>query len=262
MTDLHPFSGPIPPTVALQPPPLPLVLVQVRFPYIASIPEEHTFAPFQEALRSAYPITRREPSVSLGLSGDDDAGRSAYWKIQDPTGEWVVTLASTFVALETTAYPGSTAFFGRLRDVLEATATHVTPYGVERLGVRYVNRLDDEQDLARLAEYVRPEVLGIAQDQDVSGDVNLLMTHAVGQDGDAVVSARWGLLPEGASTDATLRAVASRSWVLDIDVSAEDVGTFEPARLADRAYEFSRLQYRFFRWATTEALLRRFGGRL
>lgn len=250
-----PASGPIPATVPLRPPPLELVLVQVRFAPVLSVVQDEFFGAFQQELLEDYPLTTKEQEVVI--NADMAARATDLWRMQDNEGNWRVTLTAGFVAFETRDYPGKDPFFERLRRVLEAVERHVRPPRVERIGVRYVCRLEDAPDLARLDELVRPEVVGVA----LSGDdqPTLALTQCSYDLGDATLGARFGLLPAGLLVEPTLRPAEGPSWILDVDVFDERKRPFEAESLAAEALDYSRRQYRFFRWAIQPEFLRRFG---
>ena len=177
--------------------------------------------------------------------------------MRDEDQRWRLTLATSFVALETTAYPGKDGFFARLGRVLEATAAHIRPRLVDRVGVRYICRLDKEEDLARLSELVRPEVLGVAGITDAEPEL-LLTQSQYASDGATLVS-RWGIIPPKLVIDPALVPLEGRSWLLDVDVFGEAPQPFDAEGLTAQALGYSRLQYRFFRWAIEPAFLLRFG---
>ena len=81
-------------------------------------------------------------------------------RFADIDGAWRVSLTPEFVALETLAYTSRGDFIGRMRTVLEAVDKHVEPAVVQRLGLRYIDRVTGEA-LGEIAALVRPEMLGI-----------------------------------------------------------------------------------------------------
>ena len=258
-TTPSPFSGEIPATIALDPPPLVLVLVQVRFASVASVARDEFFAPFQQELMGDYPLVGREQELILGPGPQPVPQAAALWRLTDEDERWRVTLATSFVALEARSYPGHGEFFRRLEQVLRAVQLRVRPPRVERLGVRYACRLEDVADLAALPRLVRQEVLGAAALDDAGIHPEVSITQSSFSLGQARLTARWGLLPANAVTDPTLPATGRRSWVLDIDVFDEERRPFDAQGLMSAAFDYSRLQYRFFRWSVEPAFLLRFG---
>jgi uncharacterized protein (TIGR04255 family) len=251
-----PASGPIPATIPLNPPPLATVLVQVRFAHVAAVVSEEFFASFQQDLLAEYPLSVKEQEVVLALGPDATPRSNDLWRMHDENEQWRLTLATSFVALETSAYPGKEEFFARLQVVLDAVQHRIRPPRVERLGVRYVCRIEDESDLARLDQLIRPEVLGVASLEERP---ELAITQSQFALDGATLMARWGLLPPKLVIDPTLHPLDRRSWLLDVDVFSETKREFDADVLTEDALGYSRLQYRFFRWAVEPSSLLRFG---
>jgi len=67
------------------------------------------------------------------------------WRMRSETGDWVASVMPDHVALETNAYRRwSGGFRERLIALLSAFPGHARPRIEERLGLRYVNRLSEE----------------------------------------------------------------------------------------------------------------------
>jgi uncharacterized protein (TIGR04255 family) len=262
-TAAHPFSGSPVETIPLDAPPLASVLVQVRFSPVLEVSEEHLAGRVQKALREEYPFLNAETEVAITLSAGVDGPPTAMptrlWRFVSDDQVWRVTLASGFVTLETQAYAGHEDFFARLLRVLTTVEELVSPPAAERIGVRYTQRLTEPDDLARLAEFVRPEVLGASAVRDGDDSFSLCLTQSQTQCDDVTLSARWGLLAPNAGIDAVIPPLEHPNWLMDIDVYDERRESFDPAVLADRALAHSRRQYQFFRWAVEPAFLLRYG---
>lgn len=265
-TPSDPLAGPPPAEVPLAAPPLVRVVAQVRFPVIASIEHKAFIASFQEAIRKEYPILRPEQStgVALGTRGVIHQRTLTAWRFHDTGGDWRVTLGTEFLALETGRYRSRDDFLSRLRRVLDAFVTHLDPRVVDRIGVRYIDRIEGE-DLVDLPTLVRPEVSGI-----LTTPMAAHASHAVAEnsfvlpDGSGQVIARWGLLPADGTVDpGALEPIARPSWFLDVDVfqSWQDTNhPFEVEALVTQARGFTERIYSVFRWVVTDAFLRRYGG--
>jgi uncharacterized protein (TIGR04255 family) len=257
----RPFVGPPVETIPLNPPPLERVLAQVRFSPVLAVAEEALAGQVQQRLHEEYPFVRGdvEIAIAFGAEGARAPAPSRVWRYHDADESWRVSLASNFVALETTRYAGHEDFFGRFERVLGVIGEVVAPPQVERTGIRYVQRLTEPEDLGRLAEYVRLEIAGISTLQDEEGRVTLALTQAHAAFRDAQLTARWGFLPPGTAVDPAVGPVEAQSWLMDIDVFDERHEEFDAGALAQRALDHSRRQYRFFRWAVQPAFLLRFG---
>ncbi len=259
----NPFSGTPVATVSLDVPPLASVLVQIRFSPVLEVSEEQLAARMQKALRDEYPFVHADTELAItfsaGAEGPPAALPTRLWRFTNEDSAWRVSLASSFVSLETTAYPGHEDFFGRLQRALTAVEQIVAPPAAERIGVRYTQRLIDPQDLERLSEFVRPEVLGAAAVSDEGTGFSFCLTQAQAQFDDVTLSARWGLLAPNTGIDAVIPPLQQANWLMDIDVYDERREPFAAAVLTDRALAHSRRQYQFFRWAVEPAFLLRFG---
>jgi uncharacterized protein (TIGR04255 family) len=259
----HPFAGPPVDTIPLNPPPLARVLAQARFSPVLAISDETFAGHVQQRLLDEYPIARSDVEIGVMFAPGAEAltpHQTRLWRFHDTAEVWRVTLATNFVALETTDYGGHEDFFGRLERVLAVVGELVRPPQVERTGVRYIQRLTEADDLARIAEYVRPEIVGTCALHDQGAEITLCLTQTQAVMDDTHLTARWGILPPAAGIDPAIEPVDAPTWVMDIDVFDERRELFDATALALRALEHSRRQYRFFRWAVEPAFLLRFGG--
>ena len=261
-----PFGDPVE-EVPLTDPPLITAIAQVQFPPVASLAREDFIGPFQERIRGQYPfLEREEQTVGIELTSEGiraQTGSTPVWRFRDRQREpvWNVSLAPSFVALDTVVYPSHAAFLHRLGDVLGALRDTVEPSACTRIGLRYVDRLEAGPDLSEL---VRPEMLGVVG-ADCGADAGLVhgLSDALFGSGDAMLHGRWGLLPPNAVLDSLYgTAVEGPSWVLDLDMYAEDVrSAFDVDGLVSMAERFAQSIYRFFLWTVRPELLRRCGGK-
>jgi uncharacterized protein (TIGR04255 family) len=170
-------------------------------------------------------------------------------------------LGRRFVSLYSTNYVSFDEFGERLLKVLESVHAHVRAPLVERVGVRYVNRLDDPRLILNLADYVRPEVLGYFSLAPASPDVSLISSanqvrYAVG---DVNLQVRSGVMPPNEIVDPAIPPVAAASWVLDLDASSEQMTPFEVSSILQKAGKLSDAAYDYFKLVTTEGFSREFG---
>jgi uncharacterized protein (TIGR04255 family) len=259
-----PLVGPPPAEVPLKEAPLVRVIAQVRFPLILAIEQRDFVAPFQEALRAAYPVLREEPGQELHFG---EAGLAVQvkpqlvWRFSDLEGHWRVSLSPEFLALETIHYTSRADFFERFRFVVQALIQHVRPSQVDRLGVRYIDRIVGAA-VEEISQLVRAEVRGILGTAAAEHVVHSISQSVFAVDG-ARVTARWGQLPANATVDVSaIEPVAEKSWILDLDMARETPMAFEADRIAAEAKGFAERIYKIFRWAVSEEFLRRYGGGL
>jgi len=250
---VDPLVAPLPAEVPLKDAPLVRVIAQLRFPEILSVEQRDFVAPFQEAIRSKYPVLRQEQTqgILLGPGGVAPA---------DTDGHWRVSLTPDFVALETTSYVSRSDFFGRLKAVAQALDEHLEPAQLDRLGVRYIDRItgDAVDDIAKL---VRPEVRGITGTIAATHAAHALC-ESLFEVGDARVLARWGFLPPGATVDpAAIEPANEKSWLLDLDMFSATPTPFVVDQVVEQAQRYAERIYTIFRWAVTDEFLVRYGGK-
>src|SRR5690606_16960723 len=156
--------------------------------------------------------------VNVGGRGQIEVRSSAVWRFHDREHRWRVTLAADFLALESSAYTSRSDFFGRFENLMVALADHVQPGALDRLGVRYTDRLTGEA-FDDLPVFIHPALLG-ALGTAVGRHAKLAVSDSVFSlpDEGGQMRARWGILPENTTIDPnTIEAVNKPSWVLDLD---------------------------------------------
>lgn len=262
-TDDDPLTAPPAKEVSLPNAPLVRVLAQVRFLPILSAERRDFVAPFQEAIRKTYPVLQQELTQGLLLSpqGATPEQRQTVWRFCQADGSWRVSLSPDFVALETTSYTSRSDFMERLRVVLAAVEEHVQPQVVQRIGLRYIDRVRDDA-LEKIRDLVRPELLGI-QTAALSVHAQHSLTETLFRvpESDDQIVARWGRLPPGVTmTPPAVDAIDTASWILDLDMSSLAQRSFASDELTEKLRHYAERIYTFFRWAVTEDFLRRYGG--
>lgn len=262
--DAAPLVGSPPSEVPLPNAPLVRVIAQIRFSPILAIQEPEFMTSFQEAIRSDYPVLRQEHVQGLALSADGfAAGRKhSTWRFCDMEGAWRVSLAPDFAALETTSYASRSDFLQRLEVVLDSLEEHIEPALVQRLGLRYVDRVKGEA-MADIGKLVRPEMLGLMA-TPLSGH----MQHAISETildvpaSQDRVRIRWGRIPPQGTVDPTaIEPIDELSWILDLDMYSTEERPFSTESVLVSAHRYAERLYAVFRWAVTDEFLRRYGGR-
>jgi len=260
----NPLAAPLPGEVPLPGAPLVRVIGQVLFPPVLSLESRQFVAPFQEAIRSTYPVLRPEQtqSIVLGPQGVTPGPKQSAWRFSDVEGVWRVSVTPDFVAIETTSYTSRGDFLERFRFVLDAVAEHFEPAIVQRLGIRYIDRVTGDA-LLDIHELVRPEVLGImALPFAENASHSLTETLFTLPESREQVFARWGKIPAGATADPNaIEPISEPSWVLDIDMFSHESYAFVPEEIVNNAQRFAERLYTVFRWAVTNDFLRRYGGK-
>jgi uncharacterized protein (TIGR04255 family) len=230
---------------------------------VAAIEQRDFIAPFQEAIRGAYPVLRLEHAQSIVIAPINVAPMKSQpaWRFMEVDQRWRVSLTPEFLALETTAYTSRADFLARLRQALDALAKHVKPSLADRLGVRYIDRITGNA-IANITSLVRQEVRGIAGTPLESNALHSL-TESVLEVGDARLLARWGKLPPNGTVDpGAIEPINEDSWILDLDMFTADPRPFDVDRIVSEAQKFAERLYAMFRWAVTDEFLRLYGGKV
>jgi uncharacterized protein (TIGR04255 family) len=261
----NPLVGASPREIPLRKAPLVRVIAQVRFPIIVSIDKREFIAPFQETLRETYPALRPERirGFVVGPQEVTSGPSQVVWRFNDIGETWRVSLASDFLALETIAYSSRSDFLRRLQAALTALDEHIGPKIVDRLGLRYIDRVI-EQDIDDLTKLVRPEVIGVlATPMAAHAQQALSESLFAVPETKAQLRSRWGRVPPNATVDpAAIEPVGNPSWILDLDMFSVNPEPYNTEELVAEARTYAERIYTLFRWAVTDEFLRRYGGDL
>ncbi|MBN2497436.1 MAG: TIGR04255 family protein [Deltaproteobacteria bacterium] len=138
------------PQVTFEEPPLQEVVCQLRFHQILKIVTMMP-ADFQDLIRKEFPVHVQEHGVQVAVAGGQPimaATNEPTWQFRSADDKWLVSLASSFIALKTTAYSDFDGFLNQLLPVVQAFETTYQPPFYVRVGLRYVNRwvLPREED--------------------------------------------------------------------------------------------------------------------
>lgn len=261
MTEHDPFQGPPPAEVPLKGAPLIRVVAAIHFPSVLSVEQPGFLAPFQEVLRARYPVLREErlAGILIGPQGFGSSGEKRVWRFADLEGQWRVSVAAEYVAIETTAYVSRKDFVDRFAELVVATDEHIGLSSIDRFGLRYIDRVTN-MELKKLHKLVRPEFLGIAA-VPFSASIAHAVSETIFKLGSSNLMVRWVRLPRNATFDPTaVEPISEESWVLDLDMSATPGKPVAPQELGELANSFAERIYSFFRWAVTDEFLRSYGG--
>jgi uncharacterized protein (TIGR04255 family) len=229
---------------------------------IASIATPGFIAPFQEWLRSEYPIMRQEQQMAVvfGLQGPAPQANGFVWRLQQAEPGWSIVLGSDSLAIETANYTSRADFMARWKDALTALESVANPTVYERLGVRYVNRLTGVNATEDLQALVRDEIIGaLAIELPERSAIESSATQIHFRLGDLQLQVRWGRVPEGALMVPGITPIPEVSFQLDIDVYSEGMRPFSAEGIASSSISAADHAYRFFRWAVSDEFLSRFG---
>lgn len=261
------FSEEGPGDVPLSNAPLDRTLAQIRFPIFSAFKadDDRVAGQFAVTLSDDYPLFHEGHEVNITITADgitQSPGTARLWKLGDATGTWQVSFGHGFLSVETSSYGTREDFIERLTNAWSAFINIAKPPFIERIGVRYVNRLSDPSHLEELPRLVRSEVLGVVGGDAGNGELVRSLSESLYQLPDNVaLLARWGFLPPGGSIDPTLPSASVPSWILDLDAfQTWTPGTLVRPDVNDVSSSLALRAYQFFRWAVTPQFLRLFGG--
>lgn len=263
-----PLFGEIPDRVLLGNAPLVRVLGQVKFPRIAKITDESYIADFQEAIRNEYPHFQSETvqGVDIVINGNEVKPRqvtTVIWRFFDARRVLRVSLGPDAISLETASYVSRDDFLSRFEFILGKLVETIRPSLVERVGFRYVDRLQDPADLEAISELVHPELLNVLHSGLVQ-HIDISMTEIAGATKEGKIIARYGLAPPKFSHDVEMAPpVDVKSWFLDVDSYSTNCEgqSFDTQMLCTELDKVAARAYAFFRWSVTEKFLERFGAK-
>lgn len=241
--------------------PLAKVLMQVQYSRTPELVTDRAEALIAEVL-GRYPVRRRQ--ITAGVSNLIVNGQQIQMPgnvtpgvalaFSNTANTWQVTVTEAAVAMETTDYSTRDDFCDRAAEIFAAIASVALPPVVDRVGIRYIDRLTGEA-LLKVPEYVLPELSGLVGCVDLPLVVNHSITESQIEIGAGErMLVRTGLLPPGGAFDPALPVLPEPSWLLDTDVFTTQAGfAFAPDELALRLRRYAETVYAFFRFATTEA---------
>jgi len=258
-----PLTGKPPAEMPLERAPLVRVIAQVRFPVVVGIEAPKQVAPFQDALKAMYPVLRPEQvrRIVLDRRGQTEGPTSQIWRFVDLSEGWRASLGADFLALETSAYSSRRDFLDRFDFLLRALEQHFNPVTVDRLGVRYIDRVSGEH-MTKLAAFLRPEICGVLSTSLREKTTLALNEALLSPQENASLRARWGLLPPNTTPDpSAIEPLGEPNWILDLDMFSQHNVKFDADVLGGATAAYAERIYAFFRWAVTDEFLATFGGK-
>ncbi len=229
--------------------PLDLVVCQVQYDHNLAVADAKVARAFHEALGGRdgqYPLVEQiemqnvKLALGPGIAAPTSSG-TAGWRFADREGGWFITLMPDHVALETTAY---TTWEGEFRDRLEKTlgaaAEEIEPSLENRLGLRYIDRIEDEsvetpKDWARCIE---PALLGVPLHEGLgSGLLSAQQVAVLELAEDVRCGLRHGFAMEKAEVAA---------YLLDFDIYREESRAFGVEGILEAADRFNEFALQLF----------------
>jgi uncharacterized protein (TIGR04255 family) len=239
--------------------PLKLVVCQARYPRKLAAVDLEVGLAVQRALGGAdrWRLDEAQSQLILSLAVSQVQGGAPAatpldtqpgWQLMADEGAWTVTILPQSVSLETTRYENWAHFSDRFSALLVAVQAAVHPGAEERLGLRYVNRIEEPrvESAGAWARWIRPEVLGIVLHPEIGAGV-------VATQQQVDVKANHGLR-------ATLRHGVLRednsvlSYIIDIDTYRTGVRPFDPESILEEAGRQNQLARQLFQSVVTDEM--------
>jgi uncharacterized protein (TIGR04255 family) len=240
---------------------LELVVCQVRHERRLVVGEGSTALAIHEALGGAsgpYPSIDEVSSAELNVVMGVGAGtpnvresKTSGWRLTSADGTWVITLLPDNFSLETSAYTTwADDFAPRLDALIGAIADHVQPTFEQRIGLRYVDRINELglTDLAAWEPYLRPELLGLALHPQIGPGVRTYQQQVVVELDDGVIAG----LRHGPVVEAGHDHV---DYQLDYDIFRQGGRPFAADAIMDAAARFNIYALQLFQATISDALL-------
>ena len=205
---------------------------ELRFPSLLEL-ESKPPVGLQKQLRKEYPLYEEQRHVDIGPPGQVKHEPNRY-VFRSKNRRWSISLRSSSIALETTAYKDFGDFADRLASMIEKSAALLDTDFFTRVGLRYINRVPIESgDLEGWinAALVLPLTSG------AFGDLSRCFCEVQGLTDFGSYSFRHGTDSEDGKV---------RGYYLDYDYFAESVPVVETSPLLKN---FNELNFCFFSWS-------------
>jgi uncharacterized protein (TIGR04255 family) len=250
---------PEPDTTQLAHSPLELVVCQIRHERRLVVGEGRTALAIHEALGGASgpyssleEATEAEVNVLMGAGAPNvRETKTSGWRFMSADGAWVITLLPDNFSLETTAYTTwADDFATRLSELIDAVATHVQPTLEQRIGLRYVDRINELglDELSAWQPYLRPEVLGLTLHPQLGPGIRSYQQQFLIELTDGVMAA----LRHGPVMTPGTGAV---DYQLDYDLFRQSGRRFDADTIKSMAAQFSIYALQLFHATITDKLL-------
>lgn len=242
--------------------PLGLVLAEVRFSPVLAM--HSRVADIQDRLRSlGFPDFSNSTIQQIEFTGAEPRfSNLERWLFGSKDACRFVILTKTSLAIEVTNYDSFEDFLRSLLPALQTLKEIVDPALVERVGLRYVNRLfDDPEHPAPF--FLRPPVLPF-ESEELHAEKIMHSSQTVGKTEQGHVQVRLTQLENGPGLPADLisqelmTAAQPRpgiTTILDIDASTERREDFEASMIVDMLWQaHEHTQTAFWASVTDDAL--------
>jgi uncharacterized protein (TIGR04255 family) len=245
--------------------PLVKVVVQLRFPSLAVLRDDSVTDRFASHFGKDYPVISEQRGVNLLLTPTgltQQPSNQRVWSLRSRDELWKLTFAENSLALDSVSYPTRREFISRFERAVEKLVEVADPPYFERLGIRYINRIDDLEFInGPLKNMIRIEVQGpLAIERPANVTVQHSLFDSIFVEGEHSIQTRCGVMPPRGVLDLEIPPVDDNTWILDIDSYVERKMNFGPSETAGKVTDLADRAYRMFRWVVKDDFVKHFGG--
>jgi len=241
--------------------PLTSVICQIRYDATPAAADARTAQNFHERLGGRggeLPVLGQinETAINVALGPQAAPALSQQhglggWRFASADDSIAVALTPVQLTLETGTYNGWEAdFYPRLERVFGALAELVAPVFEQRLGLRYINNVDQPgvEQPRDWAQWIAPHLLGLVAQQDLGELVRFVRQQAVlDLDEGTRCTFNHGLAPDAARAGRLV-------YLLDFDVAREGMRPFQLEGVLETATMFNSYALALFQLSITPAL--------
>ena len=171
----------------------------------------------------------------------------AIWLFRNRERAWTVSLTSGSLGLEAETYHDFDDFAGELTRLLGDVATVFEPQTEVRLGVRYINRIEDERLGKRGIDFFMRKDLASPVGSELGSDLQYSLCELRFREQGGWLAIRHGLIEPNV-------------YLLDFDSFVEEERDFLPAEIVQRVNDFHALIERLFVWSLSDRYLKELKG--
>jgi uncharacterized protein (TIGR04255 family) len=245
--------------------PLAKVLVQVRFPSLTVLRDDSVVSDFASLLGKEYPLLQEQRGINLLVTPTgvtQQQSNQRLWSLRSRDELWKLTVSENFLSLDTVKYPTRHEFISRFEHAAQRFLELTEPPYFERLGIRYINRIDDEALISGpLMTMIRKEMLGaLAIQRPPAVQIRHSVSDSLFIEDEYSIQMRCGVLPARAALDLDIAPAEGPIWFLDIDSYIEQKMSLTSEELAAKLRILADHAYRMFRWVVNTEFIQHFKG--
>lgn len=218
-----------------------LAVCELRFPTIMGFENDPPIE-LQKKLRNQYPLV--ETFKLLTNTGPENKYKYSFFtKSQD----WVISIASNSLSLDTSAYTEFKEFSSRLKHLIDISKNYINSPLFTRVGLRYINHLPVDNIVeGKMDDLLNQELLSMLPG-DQFGSIDKYLNEIRGY-----TKAGKYTFKHGWETSEQL----NNRYILDFDYYDLDV---EYNKALDKVMGFHKINFDFFKWCLGKEAIKLLG---